>query len=273
MATKFFPENTARKVIVKSVNCTFDKKSYSLEHLNQFLSKEDFEEIIGEVNKLVSKSFYIKKKNESTSLGYFSISVVGLSFLLTLTYILLLYYSTSGDVNSQTGDVLFIISTICMCAVLILVFLLSLLTYISKIGKLQSLDEIIKTSIDQYLGYINNYFESYMEWIYVQTDQYIEINILDTPFKHKEGVIEECDEENENCSIENNPNFNSSQFQVNTERQLMRDGSNNNNENKNIHFKKKKNSKQYSIDSIIRSVKHGRSVSMMDKMNVKNKLK
>jgi hypothetical protein len=183
------------KILIKSYNYVFDKKCYNYEILGKFILKEDFDSIIYDLNKLISKSMIENnKEEEDTKLSKTSLLAIFSSILLTITYIIMLSYSTSESISKNNQNVIYIISVILMALVLFIIFLLSVLTFISPIHKPDSMNDTIKSQIYQYLTYINNYYENYLEWIYLPSNNFIQINILKEPINAGMNIIENIEE-------------------------------------------------------------------------------
>lgn len=210
-SSKSIPLTSKNKVIVQANNYTFDKKSYQEEFLKPYLMKEDFEGIIEEANKLISKSWATKKEFEYVGLSKFTIIVIILSIAFTGGYMATLYIST--HVDNEKSTVFFIISIAFMIAVLALTIILSLVTYCTDIEKYKSLDDIIKNYLDQYLGYINNYFEGYLFWTYDHVNYFIEINILNHDFQTQNQENEERKSERRSLIDEEESQFEESRIQ------------------------------------------------------------
>lgn len=180
-SNRMLPQNTKYQVIIPSNSYTFDKRAYVEKYLEIYLDQEDFESIIEEINKLVTKAFITKGKMDEVSISKFVVIVATISLIFTGASICLLYYSTVEDKNksiSINSEDCYNISLVLMATVIILLLVSVIRTYSTEIVKFQSLDDIIKGNMNKYLGLINNYFQGFLEWNYVSKDKYIQINII-----------------------------------------------------------------------------------------------
>jgi hypothetical protein len=164
------------KIIIKSTNFTFNKKSFQ-EQLSPFITAQEFEGLINEVNKLITKSFFTNLNRDSLNLSKWSIFVIFTSIILTITYIVLLALSDNGKGKEQ-NNTLFGLSIFLMVITIILLISLSLWTYLSKGSQKYSIEEVLKENLNKYLEKINKYFEGYLNWKYDYVKVTIEIEIL-----------------------------------------------------------------------------------------------
>jgi hypothetical protein len=188
------------KIIIKSTNFTFSKKSYQ-EQLSPFITAQEFEGLINEVNKLITKSFFTNLNRDSLDLSKWALFVIFTSIILTIIYIMLLALSDNGK-DKGSNNILFGLSIFFMVVTLILLISLSLWTYLSKGSQNFSIEQVLKENLDRYLEKINKYFEGYLYWKYDYLKVTLEIEIL------KEGKFV-------------SPSISSNNLEVHTERGLI----------------------------------------------------
>src|SRR5689334_16939302 len=117
---KDIPQSTKEKIIIGSYNFTFDQRAYNEQYLRGKLDREEYDVIIGEINKLITLSFNTKKDYDNIGISKFTVAVIFISIILTISFIVTLNYSTGS--NSTIGnDTLFVISIVLMVSVLVLI--------------------------------------------------------------------------------------------------------------------------------------------------------
>jgi hypothetical protein len=196
MKPPIFPESTPDCLIITSKHYIFNKKAYNEDLLGKLLTRNDFEILIDEINRVMSYTWSDKKKAMSLGVPCFTKTVVVLSILLTALYMGLLYHSTTNP-----ESVSYAISIVIMTVVIILAMLLSLTTFCTKVKKFQTLDDMMKTNLDEYLTSINHYFQGYLEWQFIPNQSYLEVKIIN----NAEGGD---NSNNNNFSINKNNNIN-----------------------------------------------------------------
>jgi hypothetical protein len=173
-------EKCANFIIIKSSDYIFEKGSYSQDILDGYISKGDFKDILNDINDIISKVLSNKEYNlnEKTSKCNIYNILMMACFLLTITYVILIYYSTDEKIEILTREFLHTISIILMSLVMVIILGISIETTFLKLGKMTKLNDKLKSEINKYLVHINIYFEGRLNFKYIHYDYSLRINLL-----------------------------------------------------------------------------------------------
>lgn len=172
------PEATSSRIIIESndQSYNFDKKSYCPEFLQGIITKSEWDIIIVEASKIMGQSWGKKKTFDLIKLPKFMVVLAILSVLLTIVYMITLYIAATSDGDTT---VLLTISIIAISLGTVLAGVLATYNFTRKIGKFQTLDEIMQQDIDEYLVAQNSNYKNKLEFVYYTGPKWIEVNILD----------------------------------------------------------------------------------------------
>ena len=174
--TNVIPESSMTRIIIKAreQSYTFEKNAYKEEYLSGILTKKEFDDIIFQASRIMGKSWSKKRINDQIKIPSWVIILSVISVLLTIIYMITLYYSTT----SSNGTVLLAISILSVTIASIIAFSLSIYNFCRKIEKFKSLDEMIKEELDNYFNGINTHYEGILKWKFITVKNYIECSIL-----------------------------------------------------------------------------------------------
>lgn len=174
-----YSKNKTNKIQIYSEDFVFDKNCYDPKRLSQWLSKKEFNIIISELNKIVTKSFIKKNKAERIKVYNFIYFLLG---VITLFFILgsfcLFQAQESYDPKSESINLAYVIGIVLFSLMLILLLGLSCYNFKHITYQMITLENTIHNYIKQYIGFLNLYFQGVLKWVYHQTIVMIEITVL-----------------------------------------------------------------------------------------------
>lgn len=173
-------------VIIKTKNETYslEKDKYNEELLGDIITKNTFNEIIDSATRVMGQSWIKKRANDQITIPKTVIVLSVIAILLTITYIITLYLSTTVE----DGTALFIVSIICISISTIIVFSLSFYNFFRKIGKFQSLNTIIKEDLDSLFGNLNSQYSGKLNFFYNDDEKQLEIKVLMKPKNRNQNI-------------------------------------------------------------------------------------
>lgn len=179
------PPNSQYKVYIPATHqesYTFKKDTYVSKFLDHLITKENWKEIINNLDIIMWKASNINRKNTEIKLPKFMIvfSIVSVIFFLVFILTIYLYSVYHHKVY------LLYISIICMTVSTILSFGFATYNFSRKIGKFKSLDMIIMEQIDVFFRKLNQDFQNKLNFVYVPNKIWIECNILQQ--KRKQNI-------------------------------------------------------------------------------------
>jgi hypothetical protein len=181
------PDSTSSKIIIRSreQSYCFEKDAYREEYLSGILTKKEFDDIITQASKVMGQSWSKKKINDQIKIPLWVIALSVISVILTIIYMVTLYYSTT----SSNGTALLVISVISVTIASIIAFSLSIYNFCRRIEKFKSLDEMIKEELDKYFNGINTHYEGNLRWKFITGKNYIECSIIKNLGKEEKKPI------------------------------------------------------------------------------------
>lgn len=154
----------------------FDKNCYNEEALEGIITKYEFLKIVEEASKIMGNALLTKRKLDHFEVSNWTICISCFSLSLVVVYLFLIYLA-QGSTNN--GETYLVISIILVTVAISVTFIQSIYNFCRKTRKYRTLDEIIKTELDNYFENINNtYYFSKINNKYIFTGslhfQYLE---------------------------------------------------------------------------------------------------
>lgn len=175
-----YATHETNRVQIYSEEFVFDKNCYN-SRLSQYLSKKEFNIIVSELNKIVTKSFIKKNKAERIKVYnfiYFLLAIIALFFILG-SFCLFQAHKTYKEVTDDI-NLAYVIGIVLFTLMLIFILGLSWHNFNHITYQMITLENTIHNYIKQYIGFLNLYFQGVLKWVYHQTIVMIEITILNT---------------------------------------------------------------------------------------------
>jgi len=190
------PESNASRIIIssKEQSYSFQKDAYKEEYLSGIIPKKDFDDIIANASKIMGQAWSKKRLNDQIKIPMWVIVLSVISVILTIIYMVTLYYSTTAT----NGTALLAISIISVAIASLIAFSLSIYNFCRKIEKFKSLDEMIKEELDNYFSLVNSNYEGNLKWKFITGKNYIECSILKSGGRDRNIRFKKIDEEEEN---------------------------------------------------------------------------
>jgi hypothetical protein len=178
MDTRSRKDSNITKIIVESNihSYAYDKKSYKPEILNGIISKYDWDNIFNEATKLMGVCWNKKKVQDQIKLPQFMIVCAIISVILILVYTVTLYIAA---ISEGDNTVLIIISILSISLGTLLAGILATYNFKRKIGKFQTLDEIMQIYMTEYLAQVNLKYKNKLEFTYNNSTKFIECDVHD----------------------------------------------------------------------------------------------
>lgn len=173
------PPSTAYKITIacNEKSYTFDKKAYKYEFLSEYISQNDWNNILSEASKVMGSSWSKKRVNDQIKLPKLIIGLACLSVLLTVVYMVTLYLAGNTDDDNESAY-LMAIAIVSISSGSVLALGLAIYNFTRKVRKFKTLDDIMQNDIDNYLFEINAKYKNKLEFIYIPTTKWIECNIM-----------------------------------------------------------------------------------------------
>ena len=169
-------KNTPQRIVVKAnlQNYTFPKETYHETFIGHLIKKEEYDRIIASGSKILSQAWMKKRDNDKINLPPFVTALSVISILLTVVYMILIYYSTTVE----NGTALLIVSIVCVVVATLIAFGLSIYNFCRKMGTFKTVQEIIKEDLHELFSVENrNYFER-LNFSFNDEGNFLEIKIL-----------------------------------------------------------------------------------------------
>jgi hypothetical protein len=173
----------------KEQSYQFVKGSFRSKYLEHIIKKEEYDSIIKEASYCLENSWVKKRENDQIKTPKTVTVLIIISVALMMLYMVLIYFSA----KVENGATLLILSLICVSVGSVIALGLAVHNFCRKIGKFISLDEIIKTDIDNLFNRVNKKYEGELLFQYECKNRRIIVNILKRNDKgdreEKEGLM------------------------------------------------------------------------------------
>jgi hypothetical protein len=169
-------KNSPEKIIIKAnlQNYTFPKESYVENYLGHLILKKEFDTIIDNSSKILSQAWMKKRENDKINLPPFVTILSVISVLLTIVYMIMIYYSTT----IEDGTALLVVSVICVVIATAIAFGLSIYNFCRKMGTFKTVQEIIKEDLYELYSYENQLYQNKLQFVFNDEGNYLEVKIL-----------------------------------------------------------------------------------------------
>ena len=181
--TKFLllkPQNFRKVVYIKSDNFVFDKKSYDSYILGKYISRQDYETIISELNKVVTRSFIENNKHEKLKVYRFVYFMIFVSFVFfTCGAFLLADAEVYNSKNKDSINLPYLISILLFLGSTVIILGLSINNSRHTHIQMVTIANTIHSFIKQYLSFLNVYFQGVLHFNCFQYKSTIELSVVD----------------------------------------------------------------------------------------------
>ena len=181
--TKFLllkPQNFRKVIYIKSDNFVFDKKSYDSYILGKYISRQDYETIISELNKVVTRSFIENNKHEKLKVYRFVYFMIFISFVFFICGAFLLADAEAyNNKNKDTINLPYLISILLFLGSTVIILGLSINNSRHTSIQMVTIANTIHSFIKQYLSFLNVYFQGVLHFNYFQYKSTIELSVVD----------------------------------------------------------------------------------------------
>lgn len=167
-------------IYIKSDDFVFDKNAYKPEILGKYLSKKEYDTIISELNKVVTKSFIQNNKHEKVKIYrfiYFLI-IISLSFFI-IGAVILHHAKLFHETNPDELNLYYVISILLFLSTLAIILGLTVHNFQHTSIQITTLEDTIHSYIKQYVSFLNVYFQGIFQWNYYPHKATIELCIVD----------------------------------------------------------------------------------------------
>jgi hypothetical protein len=164
---------------IPSENYHFSKKSYN-PILNNYINKEDFEQMLFNIHKTITSTMIARKKEENTHIPMKIVLLGLISIILTILFII------NACVNSEG----IVISVILLSLIVTILFGLSFYVYFSPLKQFVTLNDLITIDIRKIIDKVNIKYRSRLIFEYNSIDKNIRINIVDKNYNELEKITE-----------------------------------------------------------------------------------
>jgi len=187
-------KNTPERIYIKAnlKNLTFPKDTYNERFISHLIHKKDYDCIIENASKILSQVWIKKRDNDKITLPPFVTFLSIISVILTILYMILIYYSTT----IEDGTALLVISIICVSLATLIAFSLSIYNFCKKMGSFKTVQEIIKEDLLVLFKPENIIYKDKLDFSFNDEDNYLEIKILQVR-NGLENFIDEDIQENQ----------------------------------------------------------------------------
>jgi hypothetical protein len=170
--------STPSKIIIQSheQSYVFDKRSYNQEFLQGIITKLEWEGIVSEASRVMGVCWSKKKIHDQIKLPKFMIISALVSVILIMIYMITLYIAATTDEESTA---LLIVAITSISIGTVIAGVMATYNFKRKLGKFLTLDEFIKIDLDIHLNGLNQKYKNKLEFIYIPSNRWIEVNILD----------------------------------------------------------------------------------------------
>ena len=185
-------------IYIKSDDYVFDKKAYRPEVLGKYLSQREYETIINELNKVVTKAFIKNNKHEKVKIYRFIYFLILISMLFFIAGSVLL--EEAHKFHNSTPDELnlyYVLAILFFLAVVGFFLGLTIHNYQHTSIQITTMEETIHSYIKQYVSFLNVYFQGVFQWNYISNKGLIELNIVNIEDDEDEiGKLSRLNKEN-----------------------------------------------------------------------------
>lgn len=170
--------STPSKVIIQShhQSYVFDKRSYNQEFLQGIITKLEWEEIVSEASRVMGVCWSKKKIHDQIKLPKFMVFSALVSVILIIIYMITLYIAATTE---EETTALLIVAIVSISIGTVIAAVMATYNFKRKLGKFLTLDEFIKIDLDNHLNNLNQKYKNKLEFIYIPSNRWIEVNILD----------------------------------------------------------------------------------------------
>jgi len=181
------------QILAKEETFIFDKFTYKEEFFNKILTKEEYTMIIDEVNKYLSVSNDLKKKNDQIVLPK------GIKLLTIITWIFALIYSISMflllSFPANNKNLL----KLCFTSIGLCIFIsvgLTLFDFFRKLNIYKGFFEIVDEELTKYFIKVHEKYEHKFEFKYILGKNVLDVKIFENE-ENKNNIDEKKDTEEE----------------------------------------------------------------------------
>lgn len=166
---------TPERIVIKAnlQNYTFPKETYKTEYISHLIPKDQYDLIIEKASKILSQAWMKKRENDKINLPGFVTGLSVLSVILTIAYMIMIYYSTTV----KDGTALLVVSIICVIIATAIAFGLSIYNFCRKMGTFKTVQEIIREDLLELFSGINQQYFDRLEFSFNDEGNYLEIKI------------------------------------------------------------------------------------------------
>lgn len=170
-------------ICLRDQGLTFESDTYRNDYLGHCISKSNYDEIITDAGKLIEKSYLKKRLNEKINHPLIIIIITIVSIFFSLIFMILLYLSTSPNVNY--GREMQVISIICISIAFISSFGIAIYNFFRQTKKFKSIGSIMYEEMTQYFVNVNSKYSNILNFTYNPNKYWIECHILQVNEKSK----------------------------------------------------------------------------------------
>ena len=169
-------ESNSERLIIKAnlQNYTFPKETYKEEYIGHIIDVSRYNQIIDHASKVLSQAWMKKRDNDKINLPTFVIVLSVISVVLTIAYMITIYYSTVVE----DGFALLILSLIFVIAATAIAFGLSIYNFCRKMGEFKTVQKIIEEDLNLLFEEKNAAYNGRLNFRYDSASHYLEIKIL-----------------------------------------------------------------------------------------------
>lgn len=205
---KEFLKEQKKTIYITSDHYIFERRAYDKKILGNLMSKEEFDNIISELNMIVTKSYQENNKNAKTKVYKFLFVLIFFSCVTyTLKIICLLKARTlqkakeNNEEGSSQTNFDFILSIIFFILTVCIILGISIYNYENTSLKMLTIEEAVHSYIKKYVCFLNVYFKGVIKFIYHQKYVYIELHVEDLDPPDQEDLKYYIDKNNERKKI------------------------------------------------------------------------
>ena len=183
-------DTTNKCLIINSEDFNFDYNAYNKELLGEYLSKKDFQIIIAELNKVVTKAFIVNNKNEKIrKINYILIII---SLIMFFGGIFFIKKAQKFHINHPNElNILYIICALLTIGCLIILCGISIYNFSHTSIRMLTIEDMINSFIKKYISFLNVYFKGTFKWTYFPKKAIITLEIEDKDYIDEDVNIEE----------------------------------------------------------------------------------
>lgn len=169
-------ESTNERLIIKAnlQNYTFPKETYKHDYIGHLIRVDEYNNIIDQASKVLSQAWMKKRDNDKINLPTFVIVLSVISVILTIAYMITIYYSTVVE----DGLVLLVLSLVFVIIATSIAFGLSIYNFCRKMGEFKTVQKIIEEDLAVLFAEKNSIYNDKLHFRYDSASHYLEIRIL-----------------------------------------------------------------------------------------------